>query len=40
METIIPRMNDEELDVFSDLTHHTLARHLADDEYYRIFLKD
>ena len=40
METIIPRMNDEELEVFFDLIHRTLARHLADDEYHRIFLKD
>ena len=40
METIIKRMSDSELEEFFNLINRSLVRHLADDEYHRVFLKD
>ena len=40
MQTVIPRMSDAELEEFFNLINRTLVRHLVDEEYHRIFLKD
>jgi hypothetical protein len=39
MEALLPRLSEEELDVFFRLVAATLKKHLSDVEYHDLFLK-
>lgn len=40
MEQLLPRMSPEEIDQFFRLIALTLRRHLSEEEYHRLFLRD
>lgn len=40
METVLKRMSNDELDELFDLVGRMLKKHLNEDEYHRLFLKD
>ena len=40
MQTLVPRMSDEEMLALFDHLGGLLKRHLAEDEYHRLFLKE
>ena len=40
METIVKRMNDEELEEVFSLISRLLKEHLSEQEYHQLFLKD
>jgi TorA maturation chaperone TorD len=37
---LLPRLSDDEVALFFNLINAALRRHLADDEYHRLFLRD
>jgi hypothetical protein len=40
MAALIKRLDDQELAHIFDLINHLMCRHLKEDEYHRLFLKD
>lgn len=40
LETIIPRLTDDELNRLFEFLTGLMRNHLSDDEYHRLFLKD
>ncbi|MGD9331831.1 MAG: cytoplasmic protein [Desulfobacterales bacterium] len=38
--TLVQRMTDSERQAFFDMLGHLLKKHLREDEYHRLFLKD
>ena len=40
MDNIIKKLSDQELQELFDLMTRLLKKHLSDDEYHRLFLKD
>ena len=40
MSVLCRRLSDQEIDEFVDLISRTLRRHLNDEEYHSLFLKD
>ena len=40
LQTLIKRMSDQELDEIYTLINRALIRHLSDEEYHNLFLKD
>ena len=40
MKTVVPKMADSELEVVFDMVSMLLKKHLSDEEYHRVFLKD
>ena len=40
MEHLVKRMSDEELEEFFVLINRSMKKHLSDDEYHSLFLKD
>ena len=40
LETIIPRLTDDELNRLFEVLTHLMKNHLSEDEYHRLFLKD
>ncbi|MEW5909974.1 MAG: cytoplasmic protein [Thermodesulfobacteriota bacterium] len=40
MKTIIPKMSEKDLETLFDLISKMLKKHLSDEEYHRIFLKE
>jgi len=40
MEKILPRLSPEEIDQFFDLIAASLRRHLSEEEYHQLFLRD
>lgn len=40
METILKRMTDDDLAELFEITSKMLRKHLTEDEYHRLFLKD
>lgn len=38
--TLVPRMTDEERQNIFDMLGHLLKKHLSEDEYHQLFLKD
>lgn len=40
MTHFVPRLNDMELSEIYDLIHRLLKRHVSEDEYHALFLKD
>lgn len=40
MEKLLPRLEAEELDQFFDLIGRCLRRHLDEEEYHQLFLRD
>ncbi|UQZ91231.1 cytoplasmic protein [Deltaproteobacteria bacterium Smac51] len=40
MELLLPRLESEEVDRLFDLIAATLRRHLDEEEYHRLFLRD
>jgi len=40
MKHLAPQMSDEELEEFFVLVNRCLKKHLSDDEYHSLFLKD
>ncbi len=40
MRTLLPRMSDEELGRIFDLVSEIIRRHLSEEEYHKLFLKD
>jgi len=40
MKTILKRMTDDDLDAVFEMVSRMLSKHLTDEEYHRLFLKD
>ncbi len=40
LETLIPRLKDDEIEAILELISHLLKTHLKEDEYHRLFLKE
>jgi TorA maturation chaperone TorD len=40
MQTIVPRLSDEELEKIYQCIHEILKQHISEDEYHELFLKD
>ncbi len=40
LETLVPRLSDDEINGLFEMLSRTLRKHLVDEEYHRIFLKD
>ncbi len=40
MELLLPRLSDDELKDIYELVNTTLKRHLSEEEYHHVFLKD
>ena len=40
MACLVPRLKDEEMEEVYDLIHRLLKRHVSENEYHSLFLKD
>jgi TorA maturation chaperone TorD len=40
LETLVPRLSEEEMHRLFDRLNELMKNHLSDDEYHRLFLKD
>jgi TorA maturation chaperone TorD len=40
LETLVPRLSQEEMHRAFDLLNELMKNHLSDDEYHRLFLKE
>ena len=40
MKTLAPRLSEEEINEFVDLISRVLKKHLNDEEYHNLFLKE
>lgn len=40
LETLVPRLSDDEINGLFEMLSRTLRKHLVDEEYHHIFLKD
>lgn len=40
MDTFVPRLSDEELEMIYETVNGLLKKHITEDEYHHLFLKD